>query len=168
MRMYYYPCLPAFSLVSLPPPLARLILWKQRSSDVQNLPTASLFTQSKTHLSPVACELPQRAPSSLPVARLWRALLLHSGLLAGPGALLPQGLCSHWMLTPSSFWSSSNTTFPVQLSLTSSLTLWFPISTLRALLSASFFSTAISHTTNVITVSNPSLLIYGVYYLLPL
>ena len=65
MRRYFYPCSPAFSLVSLPPPLVRMILWKQRSAGVQNLLTASLFAQSKTRLSRVACELPQWAATSV-------------------------------------------------------------------------------------------------------
>lgn len=78
-------------------------------------------------LWPTSCHSgPHPLSIGLFAARLWAAPLLLSGLLAAPGALLPRGLCSHWMLTPSSFWSSSNTTFPVQLFLTPCLKLWFP------------------------------------------
>lgn len=81
-------------------------------------------------LWPASCHSgPHPLSIGLFAARLWAAPLLLSSLLAGPGALLPRGLCSHWMLTPSSFWSPSNTTFPVQLFLTPCLKLWFPTST---------------------------------------
>ena len=170
MRMYFYPCPPAFSLVSFRPPLVGMILWEQRSSGVQNLPTASLFAQSKTCFSPVACELPQWAPSSVhwplccsslsPSApSLWPASWSWSPAASGP--LLSLNAHSLILLVSLEYHLPS-AAFPNPLFETV-----IPHIHCRVLQSASFFSTAISRTTNTITISNPVLLIYCVYYLLP-
>lgn len=119
---------------------------------------------------PASCQRSESSPVCCPL------LLLVSGSLQSchtrpgprvPGALPPEGLCSGWVLTPSSLWSRSHVTSPGRPFLTTCLPLWVLISALPVLPSALFFFITVSHTLNVITICHTiSYLICCVYFLL--